>query len=58
MAAAGLRILALECVRAFGPNRRWVASAYYGIGLNDYARLTQYRYNAGVDITWYPRKYR
>ena len=44
--------------RAFGPNRRWVASAYYGIGLNDYARLTQYRYNAGVDITWYPRKYR
>jgi hypothetical protein len=44
--------------RAFGPNRRWVASAYYGIGLNDYAQLTQYRYNAGVDITWYPRKYR
>jgi hypothetical protein len=44
--------------RAFGPNRRWVASAYYGIGLNDYARLTQYRYNAGIDITWYPRKYR
>jgi len=42
--------------RAFGPNRQWVASAYYGIGLNDYARLTQYRYNAGVDITWYPRK--
>ena len=44
--------------RAFGPNRRWVASAYYAIGLNDYARLTQYRYNAGIDITWYPRKYR
>ena len=44
--------------RAFGPNRRWVASADYGVGLNDYARLTQYRYNAGVDITWYPRKYR
>jgi hypothetical protein len=44
--------------RAFGPNRRWVATAYYGIGLNDYARLTQYRYNAGIDITWYPRKYR
>jgi hypothetical protein len=44
--------------RAFGPNRRWVASAYYGIRLNDYARLTQYRYNAGIDITWYPRKYR
>ena len=44
--------------RAFGSNRRWVASAYYGIGLNDYARLTQYRYNAGVDVTWYPRKYR
>jgi hypothetical protein len=21
-------------------------------------QLTQYRYNAGVDITWYPRKYR
>ena len=44
--------------RALGPDRRWVASAYYGIGLNDYARLTQYRYNPGVDITWYPRKYR
>jgi hypothetical protein len=44
--------------RAFGPKRRWVASAYYGIGLNDYARLTQYRNNPGVDITWYPRKYR
>jgi hypothetical protein len=44
--------------RAFGPNRRWVASAYYGIRLNDHARLTQYRSNAGVDITWYPRKYR
>jgi hypothetical protein len=44
--------------RAFGPDRRWVASAYYGIGLNDYARLTQYRYNAGIDVTWYPRKYR
>lgn len=44
--------------RAFGQNRRWVASAYYGIGLNDYAQLTQYRYTIGVDITWYPRKYR
>jgi hypothetical protein len=44
--------------RGFGSNRRWVASAYYGIGVNDYARLTQYRYNAGVDVTWYPRKYR
>ena len=44
--------------RAFGPNRRWVASAYYAIAINDYARLTQYRYNAGVDVTWYPHKYR
>jgi hypothetical protein len=35
-----------------------VASAYYGIGINDDARLTQYRYDAGVDVTWYPRKYR
>ena len=44
--------------RAFGASRRWVASAYYATGINDYARLSQYRYNAGLDVTWYPRKYR
>jgi len=44
--------------RAFGPRRHWVASAYYAVGLNDYARRSQYRYNAGIDLTWYPRKYR
>jgi hypothetical protein len=42
--------------RGFGPDRRWVASAYCAIGMNDYARLTQYRYNAGLDVTWYLRK--
>lgn len=35
-----------------------LTNGVYGIGLNDYAQLTQYRKNAGVDITWYPRKYR
>lgn len=44
--------------RSFGANRRWVASAYYATGINDYARLSQYRYNAGLDVTWYARKYR
>jgi hypothetical protein len=44
--------------RAFGGNRRWVVSAYYAASTNDYARLSQYRYNAGLDVTWYPRKYR
>jgi hypothetical protein len=44
--------------RAFGPGRRWVGSAYYAVGVNDYAQLTQYRYDAGVDVTWYPFKYR
>jgi hypothetical protein len=44
--------------RAFGPNRRWVASAYYARGINDYARLSQYGYDTGLDITWYPRKHR
>jgi len=43
---------------ALGPNRRWVASVYYALGINDYGRSSQYRYNAGVDLTWYPRKYR
>jgi hypothetical protein len=42
--------------RAFGTDRRWVASAYYAVGINDYARLSQYRYNAGFDLTWFPRK--
>jgi hypothetical protein len=44
--------------RALGPNRRWVGSAYYAIGINDYGRRSQYRYNAGLDVTWYLRKYR
>jgi len=44
--------------RAFGPGRRWVGSAYYAVGVNDYARLSQYRDDAGVDVTWYPFKYR
>jgi hypothetical protein len=44
--------------RSFGPNGRWVAFAYYAFGINDYGRLSQYRDNAGVDVTWYPRKYR
>jgi hypothetical protein len=35
-----------------------VASAYYAFAINDYGRLSQYRYNAGADVTWYPRKYR
>jgi len=42
--------------RVFGGN--WVVSAYYAAATNDYARLSQYRYNAGLDVTWYPRKYR
>jgi hypothetical protein len=42
--------------RAFGPGRRWVATAYYAIGVNDYARQSQYRYNVGFDVTWYPSK--
>jgi hypothetical protein len=33
-----------------------VVSAYYATGLNDDGRLTQYRYNAGLDATWYPLK--
>jgi hypothetical protein len=44
--------------RAFGSKGRWVASAYYAFGINDYGRRSQYRYNAGADVTWYPRKYR
>jgi hypothetical protein len=44
--------------RAFGGNRGWTVSAYYAVGINDYARLSQYRYNAGLDVTWFPRKHR
>jgi hypothetical protein len=44
--------------RAFGASRRWTVAAYYAFGRNDYARLSQYRYNAGFDVTWYPWKYR
>jgi len=44
--------------RSIGSNGRWVASAYYAFGINDYGRLSQYRYNAGADVTWYPREYR
>jgi hypothetical protein len=42
--------------RAFGPRRRWVASAYFAVGVNDAARRTQYRDDAGIDVTWYPSK--
>jgi len=44
--------------RSIGSNGRWVASAYYAFGINDYGRLSQYRYNAGADLTWYPREHR
>jgi hypothetical protein len=44
--------------RAFGGNRGWTVSAYYALGTNDYGRLSQYRYNTGFDVTWFPRKYR
>ena len=44
--------------RAFGGNRGWTVSAYYAVGINDYGRLSQYRYNAGFDVTWFPLKYR
>ena len=44
--------------RAFGSSRRWVASAYYAIGVNEYARQSQYRYDAGIDVTWYPWPHR
>jgi hypothetical protein len=44
--------------RAFGGNRGWTVSAYYAAGINEYARLSQYRYDAGFDVTWYPWKYR
>jgi hypothetical protein len=43
--------------RAFGENRGWTVSAYYAVGVNDYARLSQYRYDAGFDVTWFPRKH-
>ena len=43
---------------SIGSNGGWVASAYYAFGINDYGRLSQYRYDAGADVTWYPRKYR
>jgi hypothetical protein len=39
--------------RRFGGNRPWVVSPYYARGINDYARLSQYRSNAGLDLTWY-----
>jgi hypothetical protein len=42
--------------RAIGTNRHWVASAYYAVGINDYAESSQYQYNAGFDLTWFPRK--
>jgi len=44
--------------RGVGTERRWVVSAYYGTAINDYGRLSQFRHNAGIDATWYPRKYR
>ena len=44
--------------RAFGPGRRLVGAAYYAFALNDYARASQYRFNAGIDMTWFPLKHR
>ena len=38
---------------AMGPQRQWVASIYYGAGVNAYGRQSQYRINPGVDVTWY-----
>jgi hypothetical protein len=26
------------------------------VGLNNYARQSQYRYNVGLDLTWFPFK--
>ena len=43
---------------SFGQSGHWVGSAYYAFGINDYGRLSQYRYNAGLDVTWYPRSHR
>ena len=40
--------------RGLGQGRRWVASAYYAIGVNQYARKSQHRYDGGIDVTWYP----
>ena len=42
--------------RVSGERRPWVVSAYYARAINDYGRLSQYRYNAGLDATWYPLK--
>jgi len=42
--------------RALGS--RWVVSAYYAVGVNADARRSQYRHDAGLDVTWYPRKHR
>jgi hypothetical protein len=44
--------------RRIGSDRRWVLSAYYATGINDHGRQSQYRYNAGLDATWYPGKHR
>lgn len=30
----------------------------YAIGINDYNWQSQYRYDAEIDMTWYPRKHR
>jgi hypothetical protein len=38
---------------------RCIPSQYLEMSpLNDYARLTQHRYDAGLDFTWYPREHR
>lgn len=44
--------------RSFGSYKQWVASAYYSVALNDYGTSTQYKYNPGFDLTWYPSKNR
>ena len=40
--------------KRFGKRRQWVADAYYSVALNPYATKTQYKYNPGIDLTWYP----
>jgi len=40
--------------RGFGKGHNWVASAYYSVAINDYGTSSQYKYNPGFDLTWYP----
>ena len=42
--------------RTLGRDKQWVASAYYSVAINDPGTATQYHYNPGFDLTWYPFK--